>query len=159
MGDSIDSVVQVKVNEAIKTEHLEKLEPTGSCCCRRVGSICWSLVIMVACLVVGFVGGMVFGDQKSRIDHEVALKDAQKAEPCVRQVINPNYTTVCSVCARTSLLSVEKASNVDCNGLYSFNQATNKFDSIEGVPKIVFSRIAGGWSQNQSSRFLYWDKH
>ena len=102
-NESVNSIIDGKVNEAklaVKLEP-EKYNSSGSCCCRRVGSICWSLVLMVACLVVGFVGGMVFGDQKSRGDHEVALNEAQKAEPCVRQQINPNYTTVCSVCART----------------------------------------------------------
>ena len=60
-------------------------------------------VLMVACLVIGFVGGMVFGDQKTRGEHEEALNaltEARKASPCVKQLINPNYTTVCSVCAR-----------------------------------------------------------
>ena len=100
-NESVNSILDIKVKEAKKTEHLEKFETSRTCCCRRVGSICWSLVLMVACLVVGFVGGMVFGDQKSRSDLDVALKEAHKAEPCVRQLINPNYTTVCSVCART----------------------------------------------------------
>merc|ERR1719500_259831 len=52
---------------------------------------------------------MVFGDQKIRTEQNFTLTEAQKAEPCVRQLINPNYTTVCSVCARTSLISVERA--------------------------------------------------
>jgi len=152
--DSINSIV--KVSETRKPEQLHTLQPSQPRCCNRAGNICWSLVLMVACLVVGFVGGMVFGDQKSRSDYDIAIKEAQKAEPCIQQVTNPNYTAVCSVCSRSSLLSVEKASNVDCNGLYSFSSATNKLDSIKGVPTVVFVRIAGGWSQNK--RFIYWNK-
>ena len=105
-NESVNSILDAKETELKKPEDLEcKRErenhrKSGCCCCRRMGSICWSMVLIVACLVIGFVGGMVFGDQKNRTEQEVSLNEAQKATPCVTQLINPNYTTVCSVCAK-----------------------------------------------------------
>jgi len=143
------------VKNDFKQEEVPKCPKYDSCSCLSLSTICWGLVLCLASLAAGFLGGLVFSDKMGRevllqnnmTDHLIQTMDCPTPDP--------NYSALCSVCSEAGLIRVEGAANADCNGLYSVSNLT--VNTRGNGDKVVFERISGGWGKE--ARHLYWDKH
>jgi len=128
-------------------EKLNEKRPRYCCCFHSVASICWTIVLAIACLVGGFMLGMVFHDRTTRPE-PVNVTTVRCG------TINPNFTAICRVCGESRLVRVSGAANGDCNGQYTITNLTSRWTEDWKDTGFVFERIAGGWGQ--LNRYIYW---
>merc|ERR1712126_89756 len=134
------------VRNDFKQEEVPKYPKYDSCSCPSLSTICWGLVLCLASLAAGFLGGLVFSDKMGRevllqnnmTDHLIQTMDCPTPDP--------NYSALCSVCSEAGLIRVEGAANADC--LYSVSSLT--VNTRGNGDKVVFERISGGWGKEAS---------
>lgn len=141
----------------------------GWCSCRSAARVCWTLVMALTCLLIGFLGGIVVGAIIQRDGYLTQMglgppgeyfpylqqnrEDEEGGGRCVVRMNQPNITTNCSICSNSRILNVTGAGYADCNGLYTLSNLTSIWDSKQ----VVYERIAGGWGGER--RYIYWNAH
>ncbi|XP_023340024.1 uncharacterized protein LOC111710193 [Eurytemora carolleeae] len=144
----------------------------GCCTCSSGTKVCWSLILCLVSLSIGFLGGVVVGAIVQRDGHLSQIGfgipgeyynylQKGREEPvedgggrCVVRMQQTNLTTTnCSVCSNSRVLNVTGAGYADCNGLYTISNQTSIWDSKQ----VVYERINGGWGKEK--RYIYWNAH